>query len=94
MQHERLLTITDIAERLGVERHTAGMFAQQMPRVMPGGKSGKLIRVRQSDFEQWLNDNTRYPAQPPRKSKGRRHSPAMPDPTLFEPNGALKRRGP
>lgn len=94
MQPERLLTIADIAERLGVERHTAGVFVRQMPRVMPGGKNGKLIRVRQSDFENWLAENTMYPAPTPsKKDAGRRRSLTMPDPALFEPNGALKRRG-
>ena len=48
MQSATFLTIQDIAQRLGVERHTAGHYVRQMPCVV----LGRIKRVRDSDFDQ------------------------------------------
>ena len=86
MQSATFLTIQDIAQRLGVERHTAGHYVRQMPCVV----LGRIKRVRESDFDQWLLEHTRVEGRKTKQTKPQRL--AVLDPQLFEPDGSLKRR--
>jgi|GEM_PF-4615561 len=86
MQSCRLLTIQDIAEKLGVERHTAGQYVRQMPCVV----LGRVKRVRETDFDQWLLEHTRVEGRKAKSPRPQRR--VIPNPQLFEPDGTLKRR--
>lgn len=87
MQSSQFLTIADIAAELGVERHFAGQIVRQMPCVMVG----RLIRVRRTEFERWLQEHTRQGAEAP-KAPVRKAARNAFDPNLFESDGGLKRR--
>ncbi len=90
---EKLLTITDVAGRLNVERHKASDLMKLMPcLVLPGSRTK---RVREADLEAWIIANTvvqgmetSIPMKPRRK---RKIAPEI-DLDLFEPDGRLKRR--
>ena len=86
MQTAAYLTIQDIAQVLGVERHTAGMYVRQMPCVV----LGRIKRVKQSDFDQWLLEHTHTEGK--KRKQPRPQHRVIPDPQLFEPDGTLKRR--
>lgn len=54
-----LYTIDDIAGLLGVERHTASKLIRKNMTYIP--LSEKIIRVRKSDFEDYLSRRARSP---------------------------------
>ena len=86
MQTDALLTITDVAREMGVERHLAGMYVRQMPCIT----IGRIKRVSRSDFDRWLLEHTRFGGQkkaPPKPTRA-----VAFDPALIEPDGSLKRR--
>lgn len=88
MQPNHLLTISDVAEQLQVERHKASELMKLMPcLVMPGTRTR---RVRQADFQKWIDSNTVQPVAPTEKRT--RKKPEAIDPNLFEPDGRIKRR--
>lgn len=56
-QAERLLTVPEVAERLNTgERMARRLIAE---RRLPTVKVGRHVRVRSSDLEQWIENNTR-----------------------------------
>ena len=57
---EALYTIDDIAGFLGVERHTASKLIRKNMTYI--SLSEKIIRVRKSDFEDYLNRQAKSPA--------------------------------
>ena len=90
MDAGNLLTISDVAERLKVERHKASDLMKLMPCfVLPGSRTK---RVREADFQEWVSANTVMSgavlAKPPKK---RKQEPEI-DLELFEPDGRIKRR--
>ena len=87
MEYGNLLTISDVAERLKVERHKASDLMKLMPCfVLPGSRTK---RVREADFQDWVSANTVMPGvKPPKK---RKQEPEI-DLELFEPDGRIKRR--
>lgn len=86
MQTDALLTITDVAREMGVERHLAGMYVRQMPCIT----IGRIKRVKRSDFDRWLLENTRIGGKKKATPKPRKAEAY--DPALFEPDGRIKRR--
>lgn len=90
MASGNLLTITDVAERLNVERHKASDLMKLMPCfVMPGSRTK---RVRESDFDAWVAANTALPVIVPMKRKKAAKPEPEYDPRYFEPDGRIKRR--
>lgn len=57
---EELYTIDDIAQLLGVERHTAARLIKAEMTYIP--LSERIIRVRKSDFEDYLSRKSKCPA--------------------------------
>jgi len=90
MQADKLLTITDVSERLQVERHKASALMNLMPcLVMPGTRTK---RVREVDFQAWIAINTVVPAGPMMNHREKRKPAPEIDLNLFEPDGRIKRR--
>ena len=90
MGADNLLTISDLADRLGVERHTASKMMKQMPcLVFPGSRTK---RVKESDFLAWVDAHTFVPGAVPPKPAKKKHPKPEIDLELFEPDGRLKRR--
>lgn len=86
MQPCQFMTIRDVAQELGVERHTAGRYVRQMSCVT----LGRIKRVRRSAFEEWLREHTQVCAPEKRQQKPRQYTAC--DSSLFEADGRLKRR--
>ena len=80
------MTLADIGRELGVERHLAGTYAREMPRMV----IGKRIFVWRKDFDKWLKSKMILPAAP--RHPAEKHALAQLDLGLFEPDGRLKRR--
>ena len=57
---DTLYTIEDIAGLLGVERHTAAKLIKKDMTYIP--ISSRVLRVRKSDFEDYLNRQAKSPA--------------------------------
>ncbi len=91
MEPEILLNITDVAERLQVERHKASDLMKLMPCfVMPGSRTR---RVREADFQAWIAENVVMPgALPTRLPRSKRKPEPVLDQEYFEPDGRIKRR--
>ena len=92
MQPNKLLTITDVAELLQVERHKASELMKLMPCfVMPGTRTK---RVRLIDFEHFVTENVAVQAGETCIRGKKRPKPVEPyiDLNLFEPDGRIKRR--
>ena len=90
MDPGNLLTISDVADRLSVERHKASDLMKLMPcLVLPGSRTK---RVREVDFQEWIAANTIMPGAA--LSNHQRKKKAQPeiDLELFEPDGRIKRR--
>ena len=88
---EKLLTITDVADRLHVERHKASDLMKLMPcLVFPGSRTK---RVRETDLQTWITENVVTPGALPMKVQRckKKADPGL-DLNLFEPDGRLKRR--
>lgn len=90
MASGNLLTITDVAERLNVERHKASDLMKLMPCfVMPGSRTK---RVRESDFDAFVAAHTAMPViASAKRRKAEKPEPEF-DPQYFEPDGRIKRR--
>ena len=91
MDAGNLLTITDVAERLGVERHKASDLMKLMPCfVMPGSRTKRVL---ETDFDAWIAAHTIIPVDIPTKRRKTRKQPEPEiDLNLFEPDGRIKRR--
>lgn len=92
MQPNKLLTISDVAELLQVERHKASELMKFMPcLVMPGTRTK---RVRLADFERFVTENVVVQADETYSRGKRRPKPIDPyiDLNLCEPDGRIKRR--
>lgn len=53
----RYLSVRDVAEMLGVSRHTARRWMLQMPRL----QRGRVLRVSEAALERFIEENTEYP---------------------------------
>lgn len=90
MDAGNLLTISDVAERLKVERHKASDLMKLMPCfVLPGSRTK---RVRETDFEDWIAAHTVMPGAAPTKRREAKKAQPEFDPRYFEPDGRIKRR--
>lgn len=79
MEDFPLLSLTEVARRLGVTRRTVERFKErgQLPCVKIGGS----VRVLPSDLEEYLRRARTGPAAPPsRRSSSGRGSPSPPSP--------------
>lgn len=59
---DKYLTISDVAEKLGVKKGTiyAWLFQKRLPCIK---LTGKMVRFRESDLEAWLKSKTTQPAE-------------------------------
>ena len=92
MQPNKLMTITDVSDYLGVERHKASDLMKTMPcLILPGTRTK---RVRLIDLENWISSHVVVQAEAETGKRKKTHAKAAPqyDPELFEPDGRLKRR--
>ena len=90
MQTEKLLTISDVATLLQVERHKASVLMKQMPcLVFPGTRTR---RVREADLLDWIALNMVHQASGQRHRRKARTEAVPQESELFEPDGRLKRR--
>lgn len=55
---EKLLTINEVAEILGISKYTAKTWASR--RVIPVKKIGRLIRISPQELKEWIQRNTEY----------------------------------
>lgn len=89
---DKMMTAKDVAGIIGCCENKAREMMRNMPHfIAPGGKARKALRVWQSDFMQFLRNNTVDPTQP---RKGRKK--AAPPPLFmgegFDERGRIKRR--
>lgn len=90
MEAGNLLTISEVAQRLKVERHKASDLMKLMPCfVLPGTRTK---RVREADFEAWIDANMVMPGAVPMKHREAKKAQPEFDPQYFEPDGRIKRR--
>lgn len=90
MASGNMLTITDVAERLNVERHKASDLMKLMPCfILPGTRTK---RVTEKDFDAWIAANTVNPITVSIKRRKAINPQPEFDPQYFEPDGRIKRR--
>lgn len=61
IQMEKLLTIEEVAEALGVSKSTVKTWASR--RIIPVIKMGRLSRVSPEALREWMEQNTEYDRQ-------------------------------
>lgn len=90
MAFGNMLTITDVAERLNVERHKASDLMKTMPCfVMPGTRTKRVL---EKDFDAWVDAHTLMPGAGARKQRKKEKPEPEFDSQYFEPDGRVKRR--
>ena len=73
IQMEKLLTIQEVAEVLGVSKSTVKVWASR--RIIPVTKMGRLVRISPEALKEWMERNTEYDREEARnfgRNKARR----------------------
>lgn len=96
MAAPKLMTIKDVASRLGVSRESAKRIVREMPYYnVSGGAKNEFVRVTEAALDAWLKEHEKVPEQPAMQLHGNSRKPprqARYDPNLFEADGRVKRR--
>lgn len=75
MTETSTLTLKDVAERLQVTTYTARRYMNSMPGVirLAGHNGGRgPIRIKEKDFDSWLNSMMVAPTAPTKRPRGRK----------------------